>query len=38
MRSQGFDVGVYIDKMARQTLVRLRRLRANQDFETYRGE
>lgn len=38
MRSQEFDVGVYIDKMATQTLLRLCGLRANQDFETYGGE
>ena len=38
MRSQGFDVDVYIDKMATQTLVRLYGVRANQDLETYGGE
>lgn len=31
-------MGVYIDKMATQTFLRLCGLRANQDFETYGGE
>ncbi|MEH2145049.1 hypothetical protein [Nostoc sp.] len=53
MRSQRFDVGVYIDRngvivgfaaakaiefAATQTLVRLCKVKANQDFETYGGE